>query len=172
MTNDLVHAMHCQCMVALYVYTMISMSECLWQLQTHYIKLLLRKIFSWEWKINEWTRNSKKGFSKVSWKIISSKQSARWQQISCLKASAFRSWRKKLWLVKNATTYTYDWYHHLVGDRAWLDKKQKSDSHTLLACRTVNSGLYYIHCYDHRSRCQKSNTNTIKLSLIVIYAPR
>jgi len=25
---------------------------------------------------------------------------------------------KKITVVKNATAYTYDWYHQLVGDRA------------------------------------------------------
>jgi hypothetical protein len=44
--------------------------------------------------------------NKLQWKIINCKQSARWQHISWLKASAFCSWQKKLWLLKDAGAYT------------------------------------------------------------------
>jgi hypothetical protein len=51
------------------------------------------------------------------WKGINCKQSTRWQHLSRLKASAFFSLQFFL-LLWNTTTYTLDWYCHLVGDRA------------------------------------------------------
>ncbi len=51
------------------------------------------------------------------WNRISHKQSARWQHLSWLKASAF-SFSKKMLVVWNATTYTWDWICLLVDDGA------------------------------------------------------
>jgi hypothetical protein len=59
-------------------------------------------------------------FSTIKWKGINHKQSTRWQHLSRIKASAFFSLQKKLLLRKTAT-YTWDWYCHLVGDRASLN---------------------------------------------------
>jgi hypothetical protein len=42
------------------------------------------------------------------WKRISRKQSTRLQHLSQLKASAFFSFAKK-YLLRNTTTYTWDW---------------------------------------------------------------
>jgi len=54
---------------------------------------------------------------------INHKQGTGWQHISQLKASSFYSLLNKLWLLKNATFYAYDWHCHLAGVRAWLKKK-------------------------------------------------
>ena len=50
---------------------------------------------------------------------MSRKQSARWQHLSQLKASALSFLQKKL-AVWNTTTYSWDWLHHLVDDGALL----------------------------------------------------
>ncbi len=62
------------------------------------------------------------------------KHSTRWQHLSWLKASVFFSF-KKILLLWNTATYTWDWYCHLVGDRAssagWPDvfvKKSQKDN--------------------------------------------
>jgi len=47
------------------------------------------------------------------WKRISCKQSARCQHPSQLKASVFLSLQRNIELLRNATTYTCDWYCHL-----------------------------------------------------------
>jgi hypothetical protein len=54
------------------------------------------------------------------WKRISHKQSTRWQHLSRLKARALFFLQKKLLVVWNATTYTWDWLRHLVDDGALL----------------------------------------------------
>jgi len=43
------------------------------------------------------------------WKRINRKQSARWQHLSQLKASAFLSLREKNYFLRDTTTYTWDW---------------------------------------------------------------
>jgi len=58
------------------------------------------------------------------WEAINRKQITRWQHVSRLKASSFSSW-KKIIIVKNATAYTWDWYCHLVVDRASFHKHFK-----------------------------------------------
>jgi hypothetical protein len=60
----------------------------------------------------------------VQWEAINHKQITRWQHVSQLKASSFGSW-KKIIIVKNATAYTWDWYCHLVVDRASLQKRYR-----------------------------------------------
>jgi hypothetical protein len=56
---------------------------------------------------------------RPQWKRISHKQSARWQHLSRLKASALFFFLNLL-VVRNTKTYTRDWLHHLVDDRALL----------------------------------------------------
>jgi hypothetical protein len=63
-----------------------------------------------------WAKLSTLSFS--TWKTINHKQSTRWQHIPGLKASVLCSWQNKKMVVKNAATHTWDWCHHLVGDRA------------------------------------------------------
>ncbi len=58
---------------------------------------------------------------RLQWKGINRKQSTRWQHLSRLKASAFFSLQIFFKLLWNTATYTWDWYCHLVGDRASLD---------------------------------------------------
>jgi hypothetical protein len=61
----------------------------------------------------------------IQWEAINRKQITRWQHVSQLKASSFNSLLKKSLLLKNATAYTWDWYCHLVVDRAsfpWVEK--------------------------------------------------
>ncbi len=57
---------------------------------------------------------------KIQWKVINRKQSTRWQHLSRLKASVFFSLQKKISLLWNTATYTWDCYCHLMGDRASL----------------------------------------------------
>jgi hypothetical protein len=67
---------------------------------------------------------------------INHKQGTRWQHISQLKASSFYSLLNKLWLLKNATFYAYDWHCHLAGVRAWLKKLNNIEIEVLF--ETVN----------------------------------
>ncbi len=55
-------------------------------------------------------------------------QSQTEQHLSQLKASAFFS-LSKIQLLRNATTYTWDWQHHLLGNRAILQPQ----SHRVIA---------------------------------------
>jgi hypothetical protein len=48
----------------------------------------------------------------LQWIIINRKESAIWQHVSQSKAGVFCSWLKKIWLLKNATAYIWDWYCH------------------------------------------------------------
>ncbi len=57
---------------------------------------------------------------RKEWEGINRKQSTRWQHLSRLKASAFFSLQFFLAVLWNTATYTWDWYCHLVGDRASL----------------------------------------------------
>ncbi len=70
------------------------------------------------------SRNGTAHFKKYKqWKGINCEQSTRWQHLSRLKASAFFSLQKILVVIKTAT-YTWDWYCHLVADRASLFESQ------------------------------------------------
>ncbi len=53
------------------------------------------------------------------WEAINCKQITRWQHVSRLKL-AHSALGKKIIIAKNATAYTWDWYCHLVIDRASL----------------------------------------------------
>jgi hypothetical protein len=58
---------------------------------------------------------------RYKWKIIKHKQSASWQHVCQLKASAICSWLKKLWLFKNATAYTWNWYRLSGGWKSLIE---------------------------------------------------
>ncbi len=54
------------------------------------------------------------------WKGSNHKQSARWQHVSRLKASALLFGKINYGGFKNTAAYTWDWYYNLVGGRASL----------------------------------------------------
>jgi len=47
-----------------------------------------------------------------------------------VKASAFFSYQKKIQLLRNTTTYTWDWLCHLVGDRGLLSYFKAQGAYT------------------------------------------
>ncbi len=98
---------------------------------------------------------------------VSHKQSARWQHLSQLNSSAFLCLPKNIQLLRNTTTYTWDWYRHLVGDgvllQFWWENKLRHGRHLLSISPSSVSFPFNYPGNGLFSSDTRTDTNRIKL---------
>jgi hypothetical protein len=70
---------------------------------------------------------------------------------------------KKIIIVKNATAYTWDWYCHLVVDRASFTRKQKQ------SFPTKNDNIGYLPCQCCHLQYRNTCKNVFKHGTLHIY---
>jgi hypothetical protein len=83
-----------------------------------------------------------------------------------VKASVFFSLLNDSWLLRNATAYAWDWYCHLVSDRArltcWVTITKRFTLTTVLEV-----GVFYLQKDNYKERVLVQNKLNLLLKIIL-----